>query len=97
MKWLCIISGALLVLGIPSGLSYSYYIFLRWFVFLASLTVAFKFYRVKITAWTLIFTGVAFLFNPLFPIYLTKTNWIAIDLISAILFLLAGFSVKKPK
>lgn len=95
IKWLCIASGVLLLLAIPSGWPYDFYILLRWVISISSIIVAYGFYKSKLTAWTFIFGAVAFLFNPIMPIYLNKSSWILIDFVSAGLFFLAGYSTKK--
>lgn len=97
MKWLCIASGILLLLAIPSGWPYDFYILLRWVIFISSLIVALGFHKSKITAWALIFGAIAFLFNPIIPVYLNKPSWVLIDFVSATLFFLAGYSVKKAE
>ncbi len=97
IKWICVFAGIMLLLAIPTGLPYGYYEFLRWAIFISSIIVAYGFYKSKLTSWTLIFSGIAFLFNPLVPIYLTKSIWVPIDFISSILFFLAANSVKKGK
>jgi len=95
IKLLCLISGGLLLLAIPTGWPYDFYILLRWAIFMSSMIVAYGFYKSKITAWTFIFGAVAFLFNPIAPIYLNKSTWVTLDFIGAILFFLAGHSYKK--
>jgi hypothetical protein len=95
MKWFCIISGLFLLLAIPSGWPYDFYILLRWVIFTSSIIVALGFYKSKLTAWTFVFSSVAFLFNPIIPIHLAKSSWVLIDFVSAILFFLAGYSTQK--
>lgn len=95
IKSLCIISGALLLLAIPTWLPSDFYIFLRWTIFISSIIVAYRFYKSKITAWAFIFGAVAFLFNPIAPMYLGKSTWVIFDFIGAVLFFLAGFSNRK--
>lgn len=94
IKWLCIASGILLLLAIPSGWPYDFYILLRWVIFISSLIVAWGFYKSEITGWVFVFGALAFLFNPIVPIYLNKSSWVAIDLISAVLFFAASGSIK---
>lgn len=94
IKWLCIISGGLLLLGIPTGWPYSYYILLRWAIFISSAVVAYNFYNTKSQAWALIFGAVAILFNPIMPFILNKSIWIVFDFIGACLFFVAGFSTR---
>ena len=95
IKWLCLISGGLLLLAIPTGWPYGFYILLRWAIFISSIVVAYGFYKSKITAWTFIFGAVAFLFNPIAPIYLSKQTWVTLDFIGAVFFFLAAYSNKR--
>ena len=95
MKWLTIASGIVLFLAIVPTLPYNYYILLRWFIFISSIIVAYSFYKSKFIGWMWVFAGVAFLFNPLFPVYLSRSTWTPIDLISAILFFISTYSAKK--
>jgi len=96
MKGLCIASGIILLLAIPTGWwPSSFYILLRWTIFIISLIVAYNFYKSKINVWIFIFGAVAFLFNPIAPLYLGKSTWVIFDFISAILFFISSSSVKK--
>lgn len=97
IKWLCIASGIILLLAIPPGWPYGFYQLLRWAIFVSSVMVAWGFYKSHITAWAFIFGAVALLFNPIAPIYLSKSTWITFDFIGAILFFLAGYSNKRSK
>lgn len=89
IKWLSIASGALLLFGILN-LPYGYYVFLRLAICVSSAVVAYHFYNVKKSSWTVIFGAIALLFNPFIPVYLTKEIWVSIDFISAILFFVVG-------
>lgn len=95
LKKLCIGSGILLLLAIPTGWPYDFYILLRWVIFIISIIVAYGFYNSKLSAWAFIFGGIAFLFNPIAPIYLNKQTWVVLDFIGATLFFLAAYSDKK--
>lgn len=97
MKRLCIASGIFLLLAIPSGWPYDYYILLRWFICISAIITARGFYKSKLTGWVLIFAALAFLFNPLFPVHLNKSSWVGIDLISAIVFFLSAYSIKNKE
>lgn len=97
MKVLCLISAVALLLAIPSGWPYDYYILLRWFIFISSLIVGWEFYKSKLQGWALIFGLNAILFNPIIPVYLQKSTWVLIDLASSVLFFLATLSVKKQQ
>lgn len=95
IKIFCILSGVLLLLAIPSGWPYSYYIFLRWFISIVGLYVAYAFYDSQLQSWALVFLSIGLLFNPIIPIYLDKQSWVPIDLISAFLFFIASYSYRK--
>ena len=95
MKWLTIASGIALLLAIMPSWPYDYYILLRWFIFISSIVVAIGFYKSKLTGWVFTFGAIAFLFNPLYPVYLSRSSWTPIDLISAVLFFISSHSVKK--
>ena len=97
IKWLSIASGVLLLLGILNGWPYGYYTILRWVVCGTAIFNAIGFSKSKLTGWVLVFGALAFLFNPLLPVYLNKSSWVGIDLISAILFFLAAYSIKEKK
>ena len=94
IRWLCIISGIFLLFAV-FDLPYDYFIFLRWIIFISALIVGWRFYQSEIKGWALVFGAVAFLFNPIIPIYLTKASWIPIDFVSALLFFLAAYSYKR--
>ncbi|MFH2062282.1 MAG: DUF6804 family protein [Candidatus Beckwithbacteria bacterium] len=95
IKSLSIISGILLLLAIPSIWPYGFYILLRWFICISAIIVTIGFKESNLNGWALSFVGVAFLFNPIIPIYLSKASWVGIDLISAILFFLTLMFKKK--
>ena len=94
IKWLSIVVGVLLLLGIPTGWPYNYYTILRWIVCGVSIFNAVEFSKSKLTGWILVFGALAFLFNPIFPVYLNKSSWVGIDLISAIVFFISAYSIK---
>lgn len=97
MKTLSIVSGIALLLAIPSGWDYSYYVLLRWFICGVSAYIAYGFYNSKLTGWSLVFGGIALLFNPILPFYLDKSTWVALDLVAATIFFIAAFSAKKKE
>jgi len=97
IKWLSIISGILLLLGILNFWPYAYYILLRWIISGVAVVNAYGFSKAKFTGWAFVFGSLAFLFNPIIPIYLNKSSWNGIDLISAIVFFLAAYSIKNQK
>lgn len=95
LRQLCIISGIMLFLAIPSGWPYGFYQLLRLLIFISSAIVAWGFYKSHLTPWAFIFGGITFLFNPIVPIHLDKQSWVPVDFMAAILFFIAAYSVKK--
>ena len=95
IKWPSLISGVLLLLGILNIWPYDYYILLRWIVCGAAIFNAIGFSKSKLTGCSLVFSAIAFLFNPLFPVYLNKSSWVGVDLISAFFFFINAYSIKK--
>jgi hypothetical protein len=95
IKWPSIISGVLLLLGILNIWPYDYYTILRWVVCGVAIFNAIGFSKSELTGWVLVFISLAFLFNPLFPVYLNKSSWVGIDLISAIVFFLSAYATSK--
>lgn len=97
IKRLSITSGVLLLLGILNVWPYGYYTILRWVICVVAIFNAVGFSKSKLTGWVLVFVALAFLFNPLFPVYLNKSSWVGIDLISAIIFFLSAYSIKNKE
>lgn len=91
IRALTYIAAALLFLAIFPW-PYGYYILLRWLICFSASVVAWGFYKSHLSHWSLIFGGIAFLFNPLIPVYLTKPVWVSIDLIVSVLFVIASQS-----
>lgn len=84
-----IIAIILLVLAIPAGLPYGYYVFLRWIITACSvllLLIAHKSGQIK---WSACLVVIAVLFNPIIPIHLTKDIWIGINALVAFLLFLS--------
>lgn len=71
---------------------YSYYIFLRWFIFLTSIYFSYSSHKNKNKTWLIGFIVISLLFNPIIPIYLSKDVWAIIDVATAILILISIFS-----
>ncbi|MFW5879800.1 MAG: DUF6804 family protein [bacterium] len=91
MKALCIISAALLFLGIPE-LPYGYYTFLRIAITISAGIILFSEISEGTKSWSVVFIGIAILFNPIIPIHLSKEAWIPIDAIAGVIFLVKGFN-----
>lgn len=82
-----IIISMLLFIGVLN-LPYGYYTFLRIVVFISSLYLAYKYHKNKLELWLWVFLIIAILFNPIIPIYLSKTTWVYLDIMVGCLFLL---------
>ena len=63
-------------------LPYVYYSFLRVIICLSSGFIAFSMYSKAegIGPWAVTFTLIAVLFNPIFPIFLSREIWLVVDL-----------------
>lgn len=72
---------------------YSYYMLLRDFVCIVTVYLALTANKARQTGWLWSFIGIAVLFNPFLPVYLERSTWTAIDLITACIFLVSLFSV----
>ena len=82
------LTAILLLLAIASW-PYSYYIFLRWFVFLSALLhIGVSIPRRRLSA-LVIFLLIGLLFNPIEPVYLSKGVWVIIDFFAA-MFVVIG-------
>ena len=65
---------------------YGYYTFLRWAVTIAAVTVTAVVRRSDFEWATWPFVGIAILFNPIAPVYMTRQSWRPIDIVCAIAF-----------
>jgi len=96
MKLVSTICACLLFIAV-FNLPIEYYNLLRLVIFIGALLVIFPL-NAKRLLWIILFTIIAFLFNPIIPIYLyVKTYWLPIDIISGILFLIISFFPESPK
>jgi len=90
IKYFVILS-IFMLLGAIAEWPYGYYSLLRWITCIASILVAFQAFEKNIDWAKVIFIIIAILFNPLAPIYLSRSTWIPIDIITAILLI---FSIR---
>jgi len=90
------ISTFMLFLAIAK-LPYGYYTLLRWIVTINALFSVWVAYNSEDTFWVFLMGGIAILFNPIIPVYLTKEIWVIIDVIVAILFLVSIFKIKTKR
>lgn len=85
---------AVLLLVAVFNLPIDYYYLLRVVVFLGAIVMVFD--NIKNLPWLIIFILIAFLFNPILPVYLiNKLYWIPIDIIAAFCFLLTMVPTKE--
>ena len=88
------ISGVLLLLALGYH-PYSYYIILRWVVSSSSLYSGWILSKLKSSNWAWILFIVGILFNPIFPVYLDRSTWQVIDIVSAIILFISLSAKKK--
>jgi hypothetical protein len=88
IKILLIVSIVMLLLCLIARFPYSYYVLLRLVIFITSGLICILAYKFKKTRWMIITGLSAFLFNPIFPVYLNKSTWKLIDLVVAVLFII---------
>jgi hypothetical protein len=88
---------ALLLLFAVASLPYGYYQFLRWTTCVTAVYIAVMgfIWDKKWATW--VFGAIAILFNPIFPVYLTKDIWRPIDITCAVIFLCSIIFLFKPK
>jgi ABC-type Fe3+-siderophore transport system permease subunit len=74
---------------------YGYYTLLRWIVCASVGYLLYVAYDLRKTPWVWIFGAIAVLFNPIIPIYLTKSTWAPIDAISAGIVVISIFFIRE--
>lgn len=85
-NFLSVTSIALLVWALTNN-PYWYYQMLRWIIAGSAGYLAYIFYEEEEKKWMWVMVIIAILFNPIFPIYLSREIWTPIDIIAAVLFL----------
>ncbi len=88
IKYFVILS-IFILLGAIAEWPYGYYTFLRWITCIASILVVLQAFEKNIDWAKVVFIVIAILFNPLAPIYLSRSIWISLDIITGILFIFA--------
>jgi len=86
-----IILSIFMLFGAIAEWPYGYYVLLRWITCITSILVAFQAFEKNIDWAKVVFIVIAILFNPLAPIYLSRSIWIPLDIVTAILFI---FTIK---
>lgn len=90
-----LIAGALLLVAVAPIPEYGFYIFLRLAVTTAAVFVAVLASRTQQTGWLVFGIIAALVFNPFIPVWLSKEAWMPIDLIGAVLFAIAAFTIRR--
>lgn len=80
------VSVLVLVWGMQSGNPYGYFVFLRIVVCLGAFVFAAIFSGKKREMLVILFAGIAILFNPVFPIHLTREKWLVLDAVTIVAF-----------
>lgn len=86
IKYLLLVGAVALFLAIFSW-PYGYYVLLRWGISIIAGYSAYRFYEIKQSSPAYVLVGIAVLFNPILPVYLTKGIWIVLDLVVVFIFL----------
>ncbi|MBA7582492.1 hypothetical protein ES708_24422 [subsurface metagenome] len=82
-----IILSILMLFGAVAEWPYGYYTILRWITCITSILVVIQAFEKNIDWAKVVFIVIAILFNPLAPIYLSRSTWIPLDIVTAIIFL----------
>jgi hypothetical protein len=81
------VAAAILLVVALGDHPYGYFTFLRWSVSVAAIVVAWVAWSSRTQPATWLFVGIAILFNPIAPVYMSRDNWSAIDIVAAVCFL----------
>jgi hypothetical protein len=87
---LCSYSASFLLLLAIWPMPEGYYTFLRFALVVITLALIIQLHSKKISRHLLILIAIALLFNPIFPFHLSRSLWIAVDVIVAIYFALTA-------
>lgn len=89
-NWLKIIPALLLIGGLWDN-PYIYFQVLRWVVTLVGIYIIYRNKNVKNSIWIIIFSIISILFNPIFPITLSRDTWLVIDTVTALIFIASAY------
>lgn len=91
------VASVILFSALFDGWQYGFFTILRFVVFATTTYVAWMAYGVQKEKWVWIFGFVSVLFNPFFPVYLDRGNWVVIDLVVGIFLSATIFFFKLDK
>lgn len=86
-----------LLLAAVAPLEYGFYTVLRIAVTVIAIWIALASVRSRQVGWVVVAIVMAILFNPLFPVWLSKDAWAPIDVAGAVLVVLAGVFVRSKR
>jgi hypothetical protein len=89
-KAVAVVAAGFLMLGLAS-LPYGYYTLLRLVVSAAALYGVTIAVRRRAEGWAITLAVVFLLFNPIIPVHLAGGEWALLDVVTAGIFVLAGF------
>lgn len=87
-KWYYLLAIVMLLLTFLDW-DYGFYQILRWVVSGSAVYIAYQNYLQQRTQWVWMFAIIAILFNPISPIHLEREMWSFIDIIIAVIYLIA--------
>mgnify|MGYP000492405990 CR=1 FL=1 len=82
---------SVMLFGALGNWPYEYFTLLRWVTCGAAIFVAYHVHDPERQWIAWLFGIIALLFNPIFPVYLSREIWAPIDVICGIAFLIIGF------
>lgn len=81
-----------LLIAMLPGHPYDYFVFLRWVVFIAALGFVVQFHSQQLVRWMYGFGFIVFLYNPIFPVHLTRAIWFVLNAATIAAFV-AGLAI----
>ncbi len=91
---LTIIAVVFLFMAMAEGLPYGFFQFLRFVVCGVTAYLAFLAHKFNRRLYFKIFIGIAILFNPIIPFYLSRGPWVIIDIIVGVFLIVSIFRFK---
>lgn len=95
-NWYLFVPTILLLIGM-NDLVYGYYQFLRITITVFAIFFVSIFKEKENKTWVFLMIITAILFNPIFSIHLNKDNWVVLDFICSIIFLVFSINIISNK
>jgi hypothetical protein len=90
----------------PREHPYDFFVILRWVVLVSACVVLWVLADWRHVdepgegnGWevgVVLFSAMAILFNPVFPVYMDREDWVVWDMLAAALFVVATFGIRRP-